>query len=70
MNFFVNDELVLELIFEVENMGINFDVYEDIFVEISGNNVLLLVNMFVEIDLGLVLNENIWRCKYMKLMLV
>uniref|UniRef100_A0A1D1YPU6 RNA helicase n=1 Tax=Anthurium amnicola TaxID=1678845 RepID=A0A1D1YPU6_9ARAE len=52
--------------FEEENSGINFDAYEDIPVETSGENVPLAVNTFAEIDLGDALNENIRRCKYVK----
>ncbi|KAM7263198.1 hypothetical protein ACFE04_000881 [Oxalis oulophora] len=49
-----------------ENTGINFDAYEDIPVETSGENVPPLVNTFAEIDLGEALNLNIRRCKYVK----
>jgi len=49
-----------------ENMGINFDAYEDIPVETSGHDVPPPVNTFAEIDLGDALNENIRRCKYVK----
>lgn len=53
--------------FEVqENTGINFDAYEDIPVETSGDNVPRPVNTFAEIDLGDALNLNIRRCKYVK----
>ncbi|XP_024398260.1 DEAD-box ATP-dependent RNA helicase 37 [Physcomitrium patens] len=65
-NPFANDEPVSEAIFEAENTGINFDAYEDIPVETSGNNVPPPVNTFAEIDLGPALNENIRRCKYTK----
>ncbi|KAK9266590.1 hypothetical protein L1049_021655 [Liquidambar formosana] len=51
---------------EQENTGINFDAYEDIPVETSGDNVPPPVNTFVEIDLGEALNQNIRRCKYVK----
>lgn len=51
---------------ELENTGINFDAYEDIPVETSGNNVPLPVNTFAEIDLGEALNQNIKRYKYVK----
>ncbi|KAH7512349.1 DEAD-box ATP-dependent RNA helicase 37 [Ziziphus jujuba] len=49
-----------------ENSGINFDAYEDIPVETSGDNVPPPVNTFAEIDLGEALNQNIRRCKYVK----
>ncbi|CAH9068249.1 unnamed protein product [Cuscuta epithymum] len=51
---------------EQENDGINFDAYEDIPVETSGNNVPPPVTTFAEIDLGDELNMNIRRCKYVK----
>ncbi|KAL0359354.1 UNVERIFIED_CONTAM: DEAD-box ATP-dependent RNA helicase 37 [Sesamum angustifolium] len=51
---------------EQENMGINFDAYEDIPVETNGDNVPPPVNTFAEIDLGDALNLNIRRCKYVK----
>ncbi|KAK4772437.1 hypothetical protein SAY86_014212 [Trapa natans] len=51
---------------EQENSGINFDAYEDIPVETSGQNVPPPVNTFAEIDLGEELNANIRRCKYVK----
>lgn len=49
-----------------ENSGINFDAYEDIPVDTSGDNVPPPVNAFSEIDLGDALNLNIRRCKYVK----
>ncbi|KAL6326970.1 hypothetical protein AAG906_012654 [Vitis piasezkii] len=49
-----------------ENSGINFDAYEDIPVDTSGDNVPPAVNSFSEIDLGDALNLNIRRCKYVK----
>ncbi|XP_059668526.1 DEAD-box ATP-dependent RNA helicase 37-like [Cornus florida] len=49
-----------------ENTGINFDAYEDIPVETSGDNVPPPVNTFAEIDLGDALNQNIRLCKYVK----
>lgn len=49
-----------------ENSGINFDAYEDIPIETSGDNVPPPVNTFAEIDLGDALNQNIRRCKYVK----
>ncbi|KAJ7520745.1 hypothetical protein O6H91_19G020900 [Diphasiastrum complanatum] len=53
-------------VFDQENTGINFDAYEDIPVETSGENVPPPVSTFAEIDLGQILNENIRRCKYVK----
>ncbi|KAL2343332.1 hypothetical protein Fmac_004617 [Flemingia macrophylla] len=55
-----------EAVNEQENTGINFDAYEDIPVETSGENVPPPVNTFAEIDLGEALNQNIRRCKYVK----
>ncbi|XP_010688023.2 DEAD-box ATP-dependent RNA helicase 37 [Beta vulgaris subsp. vulgaris] len=49
-----------------ESNMINFDAYEDIPVEVSGENVPKPVTTFGEIDLGKALNENIKRCKYVK----
>ncbi|KAK8478761.1 hypothetical protein V6N13_048873 [Hibiscus sabdariffa] len=51
---------------EQENLGINFDPYQDIPVETSGENVPPPVNTFAEIDLGELLDQNIRRCKYVK----
>ncbi|KAJ6382339.1 hypothetical protein OIU77_030900 [Salix suchowensis] len=66
VNPFGNDG-VAEPAFEVqENTGINFDAYEDIPVETSGQNVPPPVNTFAEIDLGEAVNQNIRRCKYVK----
>ncbi|XP_072972305.1 DEAD-box ATP-dependent RNA helicase 52B-like isoform X1 [Typha angustifolia] len=64
VNPFANEE---EVAFDdQENTGINFDAYEDIPVETSGENVPPPVNTFAAIDLGDALNENIRRCKYVK----
>ncbi|KAK7387626.1 hypothetical protein VNO78_28551 [Psophocarpus tetragonolobus] len=46
---------------EQENWGINFDAYEEIPVETSGENVPPPVNTFAEIDLGEALHHNIRR---------
>lgn len=64
VNPFANDDPEPE--FAEENTGINFDAYEDIPVETSGQNVPAAVNSFAEIDLGDALNDNIRRCKYVK----
>ncbi|XP_048225925.1 DEAD-box ATP-dependent RNA helicase 37 [Ricinus communis] len=61
-----NDGDVDSAFVEQENTGINFDAYEDIPVETSGDNVPPPVNTFAEIDLGEALNQNIRRCKYVK----
>ncbi|EXB86900.1 DEAD-box ATP-dependent RNA helicase 37 [Morus notabilis] len=65
-NPFENDDGAEPSFSEQENTGINFDAYEDIPVETSGNNVPPPVNTFAEIDLGEELNQNIRRCKYLK----
>ncbi|CAH9050830.1 unnamed protein product, partial [Cuscuta europaea] len=51
---------------EQESLSINFDAYEDIPVETSGDHVPPPVNTFAEIDLGEAVNSNIRRCKYVK----
>lgn len=69
VNPFGNDDADADLeqaFNEQENTGINFDAYEDIPVETSGDNVPPPVNTFAEIDLGDALNLNIRRCKYVK----
>ncbi|KAI5082898.1 hypothetical protein GOP47_0002641 [Adiantum capillus-veneris] len=66
VNPFANDDSTDEKLFEQENTGINFDAYEDIPVETSGENVPPPVNTFAGIDLGPAVNENIKRCKYVK----
>ncbi|KAK4380733.1 hypothetical protein RND71_002595 [Anisodus tanguticus] len=55
-----------EPVSEQESSAINFDAYEDIPVETSGDNVPPPVNTFADIDLGEAVNENIRRCKYVK----
>ncbi|CAI9768656.1 unnamed protein product [Fraxinus pennsylvanica] len=61
------DDSDTELAFgDQENTVINFDAYEDIPVETSGENVPPPVNTFADIDLGEALNQNIRRCKYVK----
>lgn len=66
VNPFGDEEDTEEAFGEQENTGINFDAYEDIPVETSGENVPPPVNTFAEIDLGEALNQNIRRCKYVK----
>ncbi|XP_050369524.1 DEAD-box ATP-dependent RNA helicase 37-like [Argentina anserina] len=66
VNPFQDDDEIEEPFSEQENSGINFDAYEDIPVETSGDNVPPPVNTFAEIDLGDALNKNIQRCKYVK----
>ncbi|XP_020235328.1 DEAD-box ATP-dependent RNA helicase 37 [Cajanus cajan] len=66
VNPFENDEAEEQSLGEQENTGINFEAYDDIPVETSGENVPPPVNTFAEIDLGEALNQNIQRCKYVK----
>ncbi|KAK9273856.1 hypothetical protein L1049_018668 [Liquidambar formosana] len=66
VNPFGDDDNAEQVDSEQENTGINFDAYEDIPVETSGDNVPPPVNTFAEIDLGDALNQNIRRCKYVK----
>ncbi|KAH7675429.1 RNA helicase protein [Dioscorea alata] len=67
VNPFANDDDKNEAALnDQENSGINFDAYEDIPIETSGDNVPAPVNTFAEIDLGDALNQNIRRCKYVK----
>ncbi|XP_020578513.1 DEAD-box ATP-dependent RNA helicase 37-like [Phalaenopsis equestris] len=67
VNPFGNEDDKTEAAFnDQQNTGINFDAYEDIPVETSGDNVPPAANTFSEIDLGSALNENIRRCKYVK----
>ncbi|XP_031125948.1 DEAD-box ATP-dependent RNA helicase 37-like [Ipomoea triloba] len=68
VNPFGNDDIdgAAETANPQETTGINFDAYEDIPVETSGDNVPPPVNTFAEIDLGDALNLNIRRCKYVK----
>ncbi|KAK3011077.1 hypothetical protein RJ639_012155 [Escallonia herrerae] len=66
VNPFGDDDSTDQASGEPENTGINFDAYEDIPVETSGDNVPPPVNTFADIDLGDALNENIRRCKYVR----
>ncbi|KAK2978909.1 hypothetical protein RJ640_019224 [Escallonia rubra] len=66
VNPFGDDDSTEQESGEPENTGINFDAYEDIPVETSGDNVPPPVNTFADIDLGDALNENIRRCKYVR----
>ncbi|XP_022753526.1 DEAD-box ATP-dependent RNA helicase 52-like isoform X2 [Durio zibethinus] len=66
VNPFGNDDDKEQAFSEQESTGINFEAYEDIPVETSGDNVPPPVNTFAEIDLGEALNLNIRRCKYVK----
>lgn len=65
-NPFGNDGNADAAVNEQDNTVINFEAYEDIPIETSGDNVPPPVNTFAEIDLGEALNLNIQRCKYVK----
>ena len=47
-----------------ESTGIDFDAYEDIPVETSGENVPEPIKTFQDIDFGPAVNKNIERCKF------
>ena len=49
-----------------ENTGINFDAYEDIPVEATGDDVPEPISTFADVDLGPALMANVARCKYSK----
>ena len=49
-----------------ENTGINFDAYEDIPVEATGDDVPEPISTFADVDLGPALMANVARCKYTK----
>ncbi|CAL8170075.1 unnamed protein product [Prunus armeniaca] len=66
VNPFADEDITEPAFSDQENTVINFDAYEDIPVETSGDNVPTPVNTFAEIDLGEALNLNIQRCKYVK----
>ncbi|KAK9824180.1 hypothetical protein WJX72_008364 [[Myrmecia] bisecta] len=53
-------------LFKEENTGINFDAYEDIPVEATGENVPPPIASFEDIQLGPALLANVKRCKYTK----
>ena len=52
--------------FSGENTGINFEAYDDIPVEATGQNVPAAINTFDEVELGPALAANVKRCKYNK----
>ncbi|RWW89887.1 hypothetical protein BHE74_00001017 [Ensete ventricosum] len=57
VNPFADDEETTVVAFDgLENTGINFNAYEDIPVEVSGENATPPVSTFAEIDLGDVVN--------------
>ncbi|KAL8597493.1 ATP-dependent RNA helicase ddx3x [Nucella lapillus] len=61
----VNERLELEL-FGGDNTGINFDKYEDIPVEATGNNPPAHIETFEDCNLGEIIRNNILLSKYSK----
>ena len=55
-----------EAVFAAPNTGINFDAYEDIPVDVSGQDIPAPITSFLDLDMGEALNLNIKRCKYTK----
>jgi ATP-dependent RNA helicase DDX3X len=55
-----------DTLFQGENTGINFDAYEDIPVEVSGQDAPEGISSFEDVDLPPALMENVKRCKYTK----
>ena len=53
-------------LFSGENSGINFDAYEDIPVETSGDNVPDPISSFSDVEMHPALLANVERCKYTK----
>lgn len=66
VNPFAHTDGLEQGLIEQEIAVINFDAYEDIPVEATGEKVPPPANTFAEIDLGDALNLNIQRCKYVK----
>ena len=56
----------VDTLFGGENTGINFEAYEDIPVEATGDACPDPITTFDDIDLGPALMENVKRCKYTK----
>ena len=52
--------------FSSENTGINFEAYDDIPVEATGQDVPAAINTFDDVELGAALAANVKRCKYNK----
>lgn len=52
--------------FSNENTGINFEAYDDIPVEATGQDVPAAINTFDDVELGAALAANVKRCKYNK----
>ncbi|KAL3155599.1 DEAD-box ATP-dependent RNA helicase 52B [Trebouxia sp. C0009 RCD-2024] len=52
--------------FASENTGINFEAYDDIPVEATGQDVPAAINTFDDVELGSALAANVKRCKYNK----
>ncbi|XP_076801087.1 ATP-dependent RNA helicase DDX3Y-like isoform X2 [Clavelina lepadiformis] len=58
------DEGLEKNLFAGSNTGINFDKYEDIPVEATGEDAPDHIDSFKEADLGEIINENLELCKY------
>ena len=56
----------VDAMFSQENTGINFDAYEDIPVEATGENVPDPISSFEDVELGAEIAANVRRCKYTK----
>jgi hypothetical protein len=56
----------VDALFTGDNSGIDFDAYEDIPVEATGEAVPEPISSFADVDLGPGLMENVRRCKYTK----
>lgn len=56
----------MDALFQDENTGINFDAYDDIPVEATGDSVPEPIATFQEIDFPPALSSNVQRCKYVK----
>ncbi|KAL0592071.1 hypothetical protein ABG067_000724 [Albugo candida] len=61
-----NERLEHELFGDSITSGINFDKYDDIPVETSGENVPEPITVFTEVELGPEVCRNLELCKYMK----
>lgn len=66
---FAADEAIkaeADVLFVADNTGIDFDAYEDIPVEATGDNVPEPIASFQDVELGAALMANVTRCKYTK----
>ena len=56
----------VDALFQADLSGIDFDAYDDIPVEATGDNVPQPITAFTDVDLGPSLAANVQRCKYSK----